>query len=91
MECDTREIKVEPTNSIYKQNIDETEENSVKIKEEAIDLDELIIPSYDTEPIEVNIKKELNEESKEGSKSNDSSTKSLIEIQKPFQCELCLI
>ena len=42
MECDTRVIKVEPTNSIYKQNIDEKEENSVKIKEEIIDLDELI-------------------------------------------------
>ena len=92
MVCDTRIIKMEPTNNtIYKQNIDETEENSVKIKEETIDLDELIIPYYDTEPVEANIKKELNEEGKEGLKSKDSSTKSLIEIQKPFQCELCLI
>ena len=69
---------------MYKQNIDETGENSVKIKEETIDLDELIIPSYDTEPFEANIKKELNEENKEDLKSNDGSTKSSIEIQKPF-------
>ena len=85
MKCDTREIKVEPTNTIYKQNINEIEENSMKIKEETVDLDELIIPSYDTEPVEANIKKELNKESKEDLKSNDNSTKLPIEIQKPFQ------
>ena len=67
------------------------EENILKIKEETIELEDLILPSHNSEPLEPNIRTEIQKDSKKEEHLPNNSIKSKIEIKKPFQCELCQI
>ena len=60
-------------------------EDTLKIKEETLDLEDLVLPSQDSEATKSKVK----EEHEKSPLENNHSNKKIGEAKKPFQCQSC--